>query len=340
MTKALIGFIMAVFCFLILSGVSADEIRLVNGDHISGTIIQKEGEAVTIKTAYAGEIKIQWNQVASVITSEPAVFKLTDETMIKGDALATDKGKIKIKSGTILETTSIDLASITAINPKKVTKEKVQLHGFINLSAAISDGNTNNKNYYADGEVVARTEDNRYTLGTSFSQTEDEGKRTEENYLGYMKYDHFLSSKWYMYANALFNKDEFKDLNLMTSLGVGNGYQFWESDKKNFSIEGGISFVNEDFVGVEDESYPAGRWALKYDRFLFNTPAQFFHNHELLFGLSDTNDLYMRAQTGIRFPLIKLLTATFQLDHDWDNTPAPGKVRTDTRYRFGIGYSW
>lgn len=340
MGKSAIGLMMGAFCFFIFTAALADEIRLVNGDQISGTIVQKEGDAVTIKTAYAGDITIQWDQVAGVVTTGPAVFELADETTIKGDAMATDTGKIKIRSGEVLETLPIDLSSVAAINPKKVIKEKVKLRGYTNVAVSISDGNTDSKNYYVDGEIVARTENNRYTLGAAFSESEDDGDTTEKNYLGYMKYDHFLSQKWYMYANAMFNKDEFKDLNLLTTLGIGSGYQIWESDKKNFSVEAGLSYVNEDFDEAEDDSYPAGRWALRYDRFLFNTPAQFFHNHEFLFGLENLDDLYLRAQTGVRFPLVKQLNATFQIDNDWDNTPSPGKERMDTHYRVGVGYVW
>lgn len=336
-------YILFVSCFisLILTGpTSADEIILVNGDKISGTIIEKASGSIIVKTSYAGEVTIVWGQVAGITTTAPAVFKLTDETTIKGEALTTESGKIKIKSGEILVTEPIELGRIDAINPKKVEAQGVRLSGHVGAAANISDGNTRNKNYYFDAEIVARTDKNRYTMGGEFSQSEVEGEKTSEAWITYMKYDHFLTSHYYMYANSLFNKDKFKDLNLRSVIGLGLGYQVWESEKKNLSIELGFAYTNEDFLTTQDESYPAGRWALRYDRFIFNSPTQFFHNHEVLFGFEDIADLYFRSATGLRFPLVAKLNAVMQVNYDFDNTPANGYQRGDTQYRLGVSYNW
>ncbi len=38
--------------------------------------------------------------------------------------------------------------------------------------------------------------------------------------------------------------------------------------------------------------------------------------------------------------LTDAFTATAEIDVDWDNTPAPGNDRVDTRYLFNLGYGW
>ncbi|MGB5304974.1 MAG: DUF481 domain-containing protein, partial [Gammaproteobacteria bacterium] len=141
-------------------------------------------------------------------------------------------------------------------------------------------------------------------------------------------------------ANTVLFKDDFADLNLRSSIGVGAGYQFYETDITNLSLEAGLSYVNEDFELAEDDSYPAARWALNYDHFLYSKKLQFFHVHEGLLGIEDTSDIIITSRTGLRALLTENFTATAQVDLDWDNTPSPGNDRIDTRYLFNLGYGW
>lgn len=87
------------------------------------------------------------------------------------------------------------------------------------------------------------------------------GLETESNWIAYMKYDHFVTRKWYAYTNADFQNDKFKDIQLRSTLGIGTGYQFIESEKTNLSLEGGLTYVQTDFIVAPDDDYPAGRWA-------------------------------------------------------------------------------
>lgn len=59
-----------------VSGTRADTITLRNGDHLSGTIVTSEGKGLTLKTDYAGEIKIKWAAVKEV-SSEQGIFAIS-----------------------------------------------------------------------------------------------------------------------------------------------------------------------------------------------------------------------------------------------------------------------
>lgn len=205
--------------------------------------------------------------------------------------------------------------------------------------AAKPKANTDTESYHLDGELVARTRKNRYTLGAEFNLTRDKGEETVNNALGYTKYDHFLAKKWYLYSNAIFTKDKFQDLYLRTFLGLGLGYQFLEEPLVNLSTEAGLGYVNEDFIEAEDERYSSGRWAVNFDKYLLVKTVQFFHFHEGLVGLEDTDDVLIRSRTGFRFPL-KDFNATIQLNYDWDRSPAEDRKNIDITYLFTIGYQW
>jgi putative salt-induced outer membrane protein YdiY len=317
----------------------ADEVYLVNGDRISGTVVKKAGDILTLKTDFAGEIGIAWDKIVSVSTEAPVVVQLDDATLLTGTLARSGDGSLGIAGSGLVQASQVPVARVALINPP-APENGVKLSGRANAGVYIAKGNTDKEAYHGDIEAVARTKQNRFTAGAIYNQAKDHGVESENNATAYLKYDHFLTEKWYTYANAVLFKDDFADLNLRSSLGLGAGYQFVESELTNLSLEGGLSYVNEDFDLAPDDSYPAARWSLNYDHFLYPNRLQFFHFHEGLLGLQDTKDIIIISRTGLRAMLTDSFTATAEVDVDWDNTPSPGNDRVDTRYLFNLGYGW
>jgi putative salt-induced outer membrane protein YdiY len=251
----------------------------------------------------------------------------------------TEAGTLQLDSGKTLKPVGFLIAHVASINPPEVPA--VAFTGRINAGVDVKKGNTDTKAFYIDGELEARTEKNRYTAGGEVNHEKESGKKTADNWLLYMGYDHFLTQKWFFYANANFEQDAFKDINLRTTVGAGPGYQFFESEQLNLSVRGGIAYVNVDYsVDDQDNDYTAGRWALKYDQYFFDKVFQLFHLHEGIVSLEDTEDILVRTRTGVRIPLKKGFNTTAQFNWDWDNSPAPNKDRVDKRYLITLGYSW
>ena len=215
---------------LTASDLHADTVMLVNDDKISGRLVTMEQGKLTIATSYAGEIIIDWEEVVEIITAESVEVVLSDQTSLRGRLQETEQGKVKLTMGSVVETVSFDLAAVEAINPQSAAEPAVSFSGRINVGLSKSSGNTDSESHHIDGEIIARTETNRYTAGIEYNREESDDEVTDEQYLGYVQYDHFLTEKWYTYVNTLFEKNEFKDLNLRSTIGVGMGYQFYESE--------------------------------------------------------------------------------------------------------------
>lgn len=339
--KPLLPYVFAVMLGVPVAALQADEVVLVNGDRFTGTVVSKEGDVLVFRTDYAGNLRIRWAEVRQISSDSPVWLHLEDGSRLSATLQSFGDGTVVVTAGDSLESTPIPVENIRFINPSpEASGEGVKLSGRINAGLSSTSGNTDAETLYFNGESVARTRDNRYTLGGQAKRTEDGGVQTESNWLLYMKYDHFVTEKWYAYANGNFENDKFKDIRLRSTLGVGSGYQFLESPQTNLSLEGGLTYVNTDYDLGVDEDYPAGRWALNFDHFLFETRTQFFHNHEAYVGLEDSENIFVRSQTGLRFPLVRSLNATAQYNVDWDNQPAPGRVRTDKTLLLTLGYSW
>ncbi len=320
---------------------NADTVHLQGGDRITGAIVSKIGDVLTLKTTYAGDVKIAWSQVESVETDTPARFILKDRTAMDAQAARAAGTAVVLKAGELITTAPVALADIEYINPPpEVSGEGVSVSGHANLGLTANRGNTDNDQLFYDVEAVIRSIKNRFTIGATGTNKQEDGRDTARGNRAYFKYDHFIDDKWYAYANTDVEQDDFKDLNLRTTIGTGAGYQFWETPERNLALEAGATYVNEDYDIAEDDDFMAARWALRYTQLLFGGTTQFFHMHEGLISVDDPDDTLIRMQTGLRFPLVENLNATIQYNIDWQNSPPPGFKRTDSGYIVSVGYLW
>jgi putative salt-induced outer membrane protein YdiY len=328
------------FVIPLVSGTAAaDEVHLKNGDRLTGEVKSLEEGKLILETSYAGEISITWSEVEALITDEPIKVVLTDESVLEGTSQPGEEEEMNLLTDKIEGGVSFDLADVKFINPKP-PEPALKITARANVGIDVKKGNTDTEIYHFDGSFVARTEKNRYRAAFETDNEKSSGVKTVDSWLGSITYDHFLSQKWFLYGNASFESDKFKDLNLRSIIGVGSGYQFKETSNTKLSGEAGFSYANEDYIEDEDNSYPAGRLAFVFEKPLLNERLVFFHNDEALVNLEDADDITIRTQTGFRFPFYKRFNMTLQYNWDWENMPAEGQEKTDERYLVTLGYAY
>jgi putative salt-induced outer membrane protein YdiY len=300
---------------------TADEVRLSNGDRLTGTVVSLADGTLTFKTPH-GDLKLPWADVAAIridrqllVTTgtAPARLMTFDSTTGAGPALA-------------------DIAAIAEPAPP------VAWDGGANAGLLTTGGNTDISSLRLDGQLTARTALDRYTASGVVNRAHDSGRDTAENWTTAFAYSRFLTKRLFADANTIFTNDRFRDLDLRTALGVGLGYQVWDTPSASLSFNGGYGWVNENFDTAPDDSYSALREAVKLDLFFANKRVLAFHHHDGYFGVTGDDNLFFRAQNGLRFALAGALVSTVQLDVDYDRTPAPGRVSTDRSFAFTLGY--
>ncbi len=87
--KTLIGAVL----FAVL--VRADVIVMKNGDRVTGSIVKKDGNNVTMKSKLFGDITLPWDQIDSVQTDLPLNVELSNGKTAQSP-LATTNGQIQV----------------------------------------------------------------------------------------------------------------------------------------------------------------------------------------------------------------------------------------------------
>lgn len=329
-----------VWAMLLVSHVAlADQVLLKNGDVISGEIIKKETDKLVFKTNYAGELQIQWSEVNSLSSDEIHQVVLGDGTNLTGKLAAAADGEMTLLLDQ--EALPVELRETKYINPRvDLTGEGTHWSGNVNLGGSIAEGNNSVRSVRFDGETIARTLHSRYTLGGIINRAHDRDSATQSNSRFYGKYDYFFARHWYGYTNQTLENDRFRDLELRSVSGIGSGYQVFETPNLNLALEGGADYIRESFYAATTRSYPAVRWAIKYDQLFFSGTTRFFHEHEVLQGLEQNKQTLVYSKTGLRFPLLFNFNATSQLNLNWDSHPADGRKKEDAALIFTLGYGW
>jgi putative salt-induced outer membrane protein YdiY len=316
-----------------------DTVFLKNGDRLSGSIIDKTADRLTLETGYAGRLEIQWADVSHLVTDNPVRVVLDDGTAVSGRLSATAGGELRIAAKPGAPAAPLSISRIAAINPPAAPG--LSIKGQVNAGVDMDRGNTDNEAYHLDAESVFRWPGDRVTIGGKGDLEKSEGVKTKQQADLAGKYDHFMNEKWYLYGGLGFEHDGLADLDLRTIVSLGSGYQVFETERTNLSIEGGPAYIWENYDSSDDQDYVAAHWALRFDHRLYEAwNLQVFHKQSLDLRIRETSNYIFKTETGLRLPIIDRLQTTLQFNFDRNSAPAEDADKNDYEYLLTGGYTW
>jgi putative salt-induced outer membrane protein YdiY len=319
--------------------VLADEVHLANGDRLTGEIVRMEKGWLLIKTTYAGEVKLKWQEVLCITSDRELTFRLKDGAIWIGQADCPASGTIQIETESTDESAELSLDELDAINPSP-PPPAVTYKGNIAGGGNVSRGNTDETAANASAGFEARSKRHRLTLAGRYNYGQTDGEITTRNALGRIKYDLFLWKKIYTYSHARFERDDFQDISLRSIMGLGLGYQILDTERISLFAEAGASYFNVDYIEARDEDYIAARESLSFNLDIIPKRLKFFHLHELYYSLDESKTYLLSSEQGFRLLLFRNFFAKLQVDFDYNSNPAPGKEKADISYIGSLGYEF
>jgi putative salt-induced outer membrane protein YdiY len=326
---------------LVLAGrAAADEIQLLNGDRLTGTIVSAGGGKLTIKTEAAGDVTVDLAKVKTFTTDAPIVFKV-GETTLRGRAVASPDGTVEVAPDSGEPAQVVALTDVTQINPPAP-----EWKGALSLNGMITRGNSETTTAGGSFNAVRRSEHDRITLkagvayGKETNQDTDEENVTVNNMFGFAKYDYFLTKKLYLFGSVRAERDVVADLALRFTPSVGLGYQWYETPTFNLNSEAGLAWVYEDFRSGGSSDHFAARLAYHVD-WTPHKAVLLFHSLEWLPALDNPiNDYNLNGDAGVRAAIYREFFAEAKVELRYDSRPAPGAEKEDLRYLLSIGWSF
>jgi putative salt-induced outer membrane protein YdiY len=318
--------------------VRADEVVLINGDHVHGKVGTVAAGKLKLTSPVLGDLLIDLSNVKTYTTETAATVRLKNGDEVTGKIAAGDAGKVAIQGKDEIPT-----AQIKQINPPEQ-----KWTGSVLVNGALARGNTHSETLGASLNAILRRDDahfnDRFTLGAGYAfgrERNDNGvdSTTTDNWFLLGKYDDFFTTKLYGYGNVRLEHDRIADLFYRVTPGLGLGYQFIEGPTLNLNGEAGVSYVYEDFDHDGTNEHVAVRLAGHFDKKL-HEKVTIFANGEYLPAFDDPGDYNLNADAGLRATLVKNFFAEFKIEWKRDSTPAPNAEKNDLRYLLGVGWNF
>lgn len=322
-------------------GAVADQVLMRNGDRLSGKIVNKGPDKITLQTPYGGAIGLPWSEVTAIQTESPARVLLGDGTDLTGIVAPAGDGAIEVRNAAGGGARRVPLAAVAFVNPTaEQSGEGWVSRGRVGVGLTDSSGNSDTQRLYGEADVTLRAQAQRLSFGGRINRAADTGTLTASNWLARAGYDRFVREKLYWYGRTSFEHDRFKDLELRSAVGGGLGYQVFDGPRLSLSVQAGPDYVWLNRSDGGNERFAAAGWGLRAGYWIVEERLQAFHTQEGFIALSSDGSTLVRTQTGLRAPIYAGLDANLQLDLDWESDPAPGRASTDRTWIVGIGYGW
>ena len=324
-----------VLLFVLAGAVAADdEVKLKNGDRITGKVKALAGGKLILETTHSGPLKIDWAQIVSVKTDDPVKVRLITNEIFEGKLAPGAEGRLKVETQGAAQPVEVDHAKVTHFN-----QPPTQWHGSVTASAKATDGNTHVRSFLITGEATRETEADLLLIRAIFRYAQQSGDLTERNGYGIGKYNLKITPTFYAYVSEELLSDTFKDLRIGTVTSVGVGFEILKQKEIDLAAEAGIAYFTNDFRIARDESHIGARISVKL-RVALPLGFEFKDMFTIYPNFEDSQDYQVRNEATLGTALGGGWTLLGGVITEYDNEPSPGLEKRDNTYFVGLGLTF
>jgi putative salt-induced outer membrane protein YdiY len=338
-----------VLLFLLALSLRGDQVTLKNGDRITGQILKKDGDKLTVKSDLMGEVSIPWSAVTAITSTEPLVVVLPGGKSVSG-VLSTGDGKLQVAAASGTETAP--LADVSAVRNADEQKqwERFQHPGLLQLWAGYVDvgyslvrGNAETSTFATTFNAVRATRTDKITLqfneiyatalisGTSAA--------TAQAVRGGLDYNRNAGPRLFIDLFNQYEYDKFQDLDLRVVLGGGFGYKAIDYDRSHLELTGGVDYDRAQFstplTRNSAEGYFGDDWSYK-----LSGASSLTQSFRIFPDLASGGDYRMNFDLGAATRLKKWLAWQVTASDRFLSDPVPGRKKNDLLLTTGFRVSF
>jgi putative salt-induced outer membrane protein YdiY len=322
----------------------ADQVVLKNGDTLTGSVIQKDGGKLTLKSELLGEVSIPWTAVKSLKTDQALVVVLPSGEAVKGK-ISTNGDNLEVASK------SAPLAGVGAIRDEEAEKQyEKMLHpgitelwaGSFDLGLALARGNARTETLTNDFNVARVARHSKISMHFN----EIYGRALVDNVdsliasavRGGWAYSRDITPKIFVTTLNEYEHDAFQSLDLRAVFGGGFGWNAVKTAKTQFSLQAGGDYDHESFTTLKRNSAEA----FVGDDLLWKASSVTSVTQSLRAfpNLSDGGEYRLNFDLTAVTAIKKWLGWHVTFSDRFVSNPLPGKLRNDVLLSTGLRISF
>jgi putative salt-induced outer membrane protein YdiY len=247
--------LLIIFCTASL--IYADQIVMKNGDRVTGTIVRKDGDNLTIKTDQFGTVTTSWAKIDSIKSDKAETVVVQGKTL--NGTIDTANGQIAItpQQGPAVTAPPADISAIRDADEQKAY-ERLQNPTWFQLWAgnasfglAGSAGNAITETLTAAVTAARTTNTDKTSFyfndikSSAFANGAD--SETAQAVRGGWAYNHNVNPRLFFGVNNDFEEDRFQALNLRWVVGATGGYHAIKGKRAVLDLLAGGDFNHAAF---------------------------------------------------------------------------------------------
>ncbi|HEV2176047.1 MAG TPA: DUF481 domain-containing protein [Terriglobia bacterium] len=369
--------VLLITCFFASSlSLTADQLTLKNGDHLTGSIVSSDAKTLTLKTDYAGAVVIQWSTVEEITSSNPVYLTSKSGQVVVG-TVSTTEGTFNVatkESGTV----PVPKDTVTAIRSEdeqkayEATVERLRhphlldfWSGNVVSGLALTRGNSDTSTFNLGMTAARTTEKDKISVYATSLYTKSKitgtcpipagatvapascSVTTASAVRGGTRYDFNLTPRTFAFGQLDLEHDRFQQLDLRTVLGGGLGFHAVKNDRTTFDLMGGGDFDHDAFtMGTAGVTGATGTTGLTRSQgeilvgesLLYKVSKSTALNEALQFfpNLSATGEYRFTFDSGVVTQLSKWLSWQVTYSDRFLSDPIPGVKENDVLVTTGL----
>jgi putative salt-induced outer membrane protein YdiY len=346
MTKLVLAIMLTI---VLAPAVCADQVKLKNGDRLSGTIISSDAKTLVLKTEYADAVTIKWDFVQKIESSQPLYVGTKGGQVIVGPVTTSDdKLAVATKESGSVAVAKADVTSLRNADEEKKAEASLERlkhpgladlwTGTLDTGLGVVSGNSQSSNFNFGLNAVRATNRDKITYYTAaaFARSTVNGvtATTSQAIAGGVRYDLNLSDKTFAFGTVDLFNDRFQALDLRTVLGAGGGYHAIKNDRTTLDLLAGGAFNREFFTTFNRSSAEVLLGETITHKFLASSAV----NEALFFypNMTSTGDFRSTFSLGLVTKLTRVLSWQTSFNDFYLSNPPPGKKTNDLLFSTGL----
>jgi putative salt-induced outer membrane protein len=327
----------------------ADVLVMKNGDRVTGSIVKKDGNAVTLKSALFGSITVPWDQVDSVKTDTPLNVVLSSGKEAQSNLSTTD-GKVQVAGETVAPA---DVKVLRDADEQKAYERLLHPRltdlwaGTGTLGFAGTAGNARTSTFTFGVNAARPTNTDKTTLYFNVikasAETNGVNADTAQAVRGGIGYSRNLKKKFFVNVFNDYEYDKFQSLDLRFVLGGGIGYNVFKHEKSSLSAVGGIDYNHEKFSPTAMPSFSRSSseffWGDDYALKL-STRASLTQVFRMFDNLSNGGQYRVNFDLGASTQIFKWMSWNLSFSDRYLSNPPVGRKTNDIVYTTGVGINF
>ncbi|WP_439887624.1 DUF481 domain-containing protein [Pseudomonas sp. MBLB4123] len=313
----------------------ADTVWLANGDRLSGEIVLLDGGKLALKTRYAGQVLIDWQDIDTLRSDKPLLLRRQGlDSQHSQQLAAAGSGMVRVLGA---KTETVPLASITRLVPPRPLLRDRVWEG--NLDAKLDLDRNENASDEWQVKGSSRVEHGRWrhVLAGELERETKNGSVVDDNWRLEYDLDRFFSQHWFWRTGVEQQEDGFEFFSRQRIVGSGPGHRFWDDELGRFDLIGQLNRVQLWSQGG-DLAFNSLSLEWDYKRLLWGTRLELFSNAELQVPEIEAVDYVFDSEFGLRYRLNSW--ARLSLLYELDQIRGFGQSTSERHYLIGLGVGW